>query len=72
MTAGTPTLRLGERRLPVVLPSWRDARLHTAAVIISVHTIGITALGFRVSVFQILSAILTAAAVDIAVTLRST
>lgn len=67
-----PTLRLGGRRLPVVLPSIRDARLHTAAVIISVHTIGVTALGFRVSVFQILSAILTAATVDIAITLRST
>lgn len=58
--------------MPVVLPSWRDARLHTAAVIISVHTIGMTALGFRVSVPQILSAILTAALVDLLITLRQT
>lgn len=70
MTAApAPSVRIGGRTVPVVLPSWRDARLHTAAVIISVHTIGITALGFRVSVFQILSAILTAALVDLVVTL---
>lgn len=70
MTA--PTLRLGESQVPVVLPSWRDARLHTAAVILSIHAIGITALGFRVSVPQILSAILTAALVDILFTLHQT
>lgn len=68
----TATLRLGSGDVPVVLPSWRDPRLHTAAVIISIHTIGITALGFRVSVPQILSAILVAAAVDALFTLRQT
>lgn len=67
-----PTLRVAGRQVPLVLPSIRDARLHTAAVIISVHTIGITALGFRVSVFQILSAIFTAALVDVAINLRLT
>lgn len=67
-----PTLRLGDRRIPVVLPSLRDARLHTAAVILSIHAIGVTALGFRVSVPQILSAILTAALVDVLITLRLT
>lgn len=67
-----PTLRVAGRQVPLVLPSIRDARLHTAAVIISVHTIGITALGFRVSVFQILSAILTAALVDVTINLRLT
>ena len=56
----------------MVLPNTRDPRLHTAAVIISVHVIGIMALGFRVSVPQILSAILTAAAIDVILTLRST
>jgi hypothetical protein len=67
-----PSLRVAGRQVPLVLPSIRDARLHTAAVIISVHTIGITALGFRVSVFQILSAILTAALVDVTINLRLT
>lgn len=68
----SPTLRLGGRRFPIVLPSLRDARLHTAAVILTVHTIGITALGFRVSVPQIVSAILAAAVVDVLFTIRLT
>ncbi len=66
----SPSLRLGDRRVPVVLPSIRDPRLHTAAVIISIHTVGILALGFRVSVPQIVSAILAAALVDVFLTFR--
>lgn len=65
-------VQMGARQIPVVLPNRRDPRLHTAAVIISVHVIGITALGFRVSVPQILSAILTAAAIDVILAFRST
>ncbi|MEX1125953.1 MAG: RnfABCDGE type electron transport complex subunit D [Acidimicrobiia bacterium] len=53
------SVRLGERSYPVVLPSVRDPRLHLAAVIISIHILGQVAFGFRVSVPQILSAILT-------------
>lgn len=56
----------------MVLPNRRDARLHTAAVIISIHLIGITVLDFEVSVPQILIAIFTAAVVDVALTLRQT
>ncbi len=71
MTAVTAprTMRIGERSFPVVLPNRRDPRLHLAAVIISVHTIGITALGFEVSVPQILAAIITAGLIDIAMTM---
>jgi len=72
MTAATPTLRLGTRRIPVVLPSLRDARLHTAATILSIHAIGIAALGFRVSVFHVLVSILTAAVIDVMITFRQT
>ncbi|MEX2654255.1 MAG: hypothetical protein WD532_04405 [Acidimicrobiia bacterium] len=71
-TMTSPTVRMGARRVPLVLPDRRDPRLHTAAVIISIHVIGITTLGFRVSVPQILSAIVTAAAVDVVATLRKT
>ena len=71
MTTATRTVRLGDQRVPVVLPSVRDARLHTAAVIVSVHVIGITALGFAVSVPQILAAIATAGFIDIAMTYRA-
>lgn len=62
------SIRLGDRKIPVVLPSPRDARLHTAAVIISIHTIGVLFLGFEVSVPQILSAIATAAVIDVVLT----
>lgn len=71
MTTATRAVRLGSRSVPVVLPNRRDARLHTAAVIISIHLIGMTALGFRVSVPQILAAILTAGLIDSALTFRS-
>jgi hypothetical protein len=64
-----PTMRLGERDIPVVLPNRRDPRLHLAAVIITVHTIGIVALGFEVSVPQILVAIVTAGLIDVSFTL---
>lgn len=70
MTTATRSVRLRGRQVPVVLPNTRDARLHTAAVIISVHVIGITALGFRVSVPQILAGILTAGLIDVALTYR--
>jgi hypothetical protein len=71
-TITSPTVRVGTRRVPLVLPNRRDPRLHTAAVIISIHVIGITALGFRVSVPQILAAIITAAGTDVVLTLRRT
>lgn len=72
MATATRTVRVGDRSIPVELPSPRDPRLHTAAVIVSVHMIGLTALGFRVSVPQILSAILTAGLVELIVTLLRT
>jgi hypothetical protein len=64
------TIGIGGRRYPVVLPRWGDSRLHLAAVTISIHLLGQVALGFRVSVPQILMAIVTCAAIEAAVTLR--
>ena len=69
MTARTLTLR-GDT-YPVVLPSIRDPRLHVAAVIITVHVLGQVALNFRVSIPQILAAILTCAVLEVALTFRS-
>lgn len=63
-TVAQRSIRIGERRIPVVLPNRRDARLHTASVILSIHTIGILFLGFEVSVPQIVAAIVTAALID--------
>ena len=71
-TATLRTLRLGQKDYPVVLPNVRDPRLHLAAVIISIHVLGQTALGFRVSVPQILSAIVTSALIEVVLTLRRT
>jgi Na+-translocating ferredoxin:NAD+ oxidoreductase RnfD subunit len=68
MTARSLTIR-GEA-YPLVLPSVRDPRLHVAAVIITVHVLGQIGLGFRVTVPQILAAILTCAILEIVLTFR--
>jgi len=66
------TLTIGGTAYPLFLPSIRDPRLHVAAVIISVHVLGQVGLGFRVTVPQILAAILTCAILEIAITFRQT
>ena len=71
-SATLPTIRVGRKDYPVVLPNVRDPRLHLAAVIISIHVLGQVALGFRVSVPQILSAIATSALIEVVLTLRRT
>ena len=55
---------------PVILPTLRDPRLHVAAVIITIHVLGQLGLGFRVSVPQIVVAILTCAILEVAITFR--
>jgi len=64
------TLTLGESSYPLILPNIRDPRLHVAAVIITIHILGQTVLGFRVSIPQILAAILTCAVIEVALTFR--
>jgi hypothetical protein len=71
-TAAARTVKLGTRVYPVVLPSARDPRLHLALVIVTIHVLGQVALGFRVSVPQILAAILTCAVIEVAWVLRTT
>jgi hypothetical protein len=70
VTARALTLR--GTSYPLVLPSIRDPRLHVAFVIISVHVLGQVALGFVVSVPQILAAILACAVIEIAITFWQT
>jgi hypothetical protein len=65
------TLTFGGASYPLVLPSTRDPRLHVAAVIITIHVLGQVALGFVVSVPQILAAILTCAVIEIVLTFRT-
>ena len=64
------TLALGGTTYPLVLPSLRDPRLHVASVIITVHVLGQVGLHFRVSVPQILAAILTSAIIEVVLTFR--
>ena len=66
----TASISLGRARYPVVLPSPRDARLHVAAVIVTIHILGQVTLGFQVSVPQILAAILTCAVIEVTITFR--
>jgi Na+-translocating ferredoxin:NAD+ oxidoreductase RnfD subunit len=66
VTSGT--LTLGRATYPVILPNTRDPRLHVAAVIITIHVLGQFGLGFRVSVPQILAAIVTCAVLEVAIT----
>jgi hypothetical protein len=62
------TIHIGTKAYPLVLPSLRDPRLHLAAVIITIHVLGQVALGFRVSVPQILVAIITCAVLELGIT----
>jgi Na+-translocating ferredoxin:NAD+ oxidoreductase RnfD subunit len=66
VTSGT--LTLGGETYPVILPDTRDPRLHVAAVIITIHVLGQFGLGFRVTVPQILAAIVTCAVLEVAIT----
>ena len=64
------TLTLGGGTYPLILPNIRDPRLHVAAVIISIHVLGQVALGFQVTVPQILAAILASAILEVVLTFR--
>ncbi len=66
----TPTLELERPSYPVVLPKLSDPRLHVAAIIVTIHVLGQTELRFHVTVPQILAAIVTCAAMEVAITFR--
>lgn len=70
--ATSRTLTFGSTSYPLVLPSIRDPRLHVAAVIITVHVLGQVGLHFRISVPQILAAILACAVLEVVLTFRQT
>ena len=70
--AGGRTIRVGGHSYPLILPKIRDPRLHVAAVVVTIHTLGQVGLRFQVSVPQILAAVLTSAIIGVAVTFRAT
>jgi hypothetical protein len=65
-------LRIRGRSYSLVPPSIRDPRIHLSAVTVSIFVLGITWLGFQVSIAQILVTLLTCAAIEVAVTARRT
>jgi hypothetical protein len=60
-------LQIRGRKYPVILPSIRDARLHVAAVLLTLQVLGQTVLGFRLSVAQILVCLATGALIEFGV-----
>ncbi|HEV7200516.1 MAG TPA: hypothetical protein VGO32_06910, partial [Candidatus Limnocylindria bacterium] len=66
------TLTLGGTAYPLILPSIRDPRLHVASVILTIHLLGQTVLGFQLTVPQIVAAMLTCAVIEVALTFRQT
>jgi MFS transporter, putative metabolite:H+ symporter len=63
-----PVLRIVGRSYPVVFPSWKDPRLHLSITFIFLHTLGQLEFHFRLSIPQILAALLTCAILEFAIT----
>jgi len=61
------TMRIRGRDYPVLLPSLRDARLHVAAVLLTLQVLGQTVLDFRLSVAQILVCLAAGALIEFTV-----
>ena len=64
------SIRLGGETYPIVLPTLRDPRLHSAAVIFSLQVLGQTTLHFPLSIAQILAALITCAVLEVVITFR--
>ncbi len=64
---GRPTLRIRGTPYPVLLPTWRDPRLHLAVVIVSLQVLGQVAFHFRLSIAQILVALVTCAVLEVGI-----
>ncbi|HZO33962.1 MAG TPA: FG-GAP-like repeat-containing protein [Gaiellaceae bacterium] len=69
-SAGPPTLTIRGRAYPVLLPKLRDPRLHLAATITSLQVIGQIGFHFRLSIAQILIALVTCAVLEVGIAAR--
>ena len=65
-----PSIAVGGRRIPVVLPNRRDPRLKLSVVIMTLQLLGQTVLDFKVSIAQILITIAFSALVEAVITFR--
>ncbi len=71
VAVGRPCVRIRGTSYPVVLPTLRDPRLHLAAVIISLQVLGQVAFEFRLSIAQILVAVLTCGVLEVGIALSA-
>lgn len=62
------SLRIGRNRYPVLLPSWKDPRLHVSATFLLLHALGQIEFHFQLSFPQIACSILTCALIEVVVT----
>src|SRR5579859_6410605 len=65
-----PLLLVRGTPYPVLLPTFRDPRLHLAAVIVSLQILGQTAFAFELSIAQILMTLGTCAVLEVAIAFR--
>src|SRR5437763_15929521 len=71
LSATAPSILIRGTPYPVLLPKLRDPRLHLAATITSLQVIGQVGFHFEVSIAQILLALGTCAALEVAIAFRS-
>ena len=71
VSATAPSILIRGTPYPVLLPKLRDPRLHLAATITSLQVIGQIGFHFEVSIAQILLALGTCAALEVAIAFRS-
>ena len=70
IAAGRPTVRIRGTAYPLLLPTWRDPRLHLASVIVTLQVLGQTAFDFRLSIAQILVSLVTCAVLEVSIAFR--
>jgi Na+-transporting NADH:ubiquinone oxidoreductase subunit NqrB len=63
-------VRIRGTAYPVLLPTWRDPRLHLAGVIVTLQVLGQTAFDFRLSIAQILVSLVTCAVLEVSIAFR--
>ena len=57
-------MRFRGAEYPVIFPSWKDPRLHLSLTFVALHTIGQVEFHFRLSIPQILTALLTCGLIE--------
>jgi Na+-translocating ferredoxin:NAD+ oxidoreductase RnfD subunit len=70
IAAGRPTVRIRGTAYPLLLPTWRDPRLHLASVIVTLQVLGQTAFDFRLSIAQILVSLVTCTVLEVSIAFR--